>query len=63
MLVIKTRKKAVEIAETGKTAKAVKTIEAVETAGADKNGKKSKGGENPRSNFARVPYIWYFITF
>lgn len=38
-----------------------KTIEIADIAGADKDGKKSKG-KYPE-NLVQVPYIWYFITF
>ena len=50
-----TSEKAVETAETGKTAKAVEIAEAIETVGADKDGKKSKGGYS--ENLTRVLYI------
>lgn len=45
MLVTRIRGKEVEIAEASKIAKGIETVEA------GKNGKESKDGENPRSNF------------
>ena len=54
---------ATSMSVTGTKEGAVKTVEAIEIVGAGKNSKKSKGGENLRSNLARVPCIWYFMTF
>lgn len=38
----------------------VKTTETTKTIGGSKN---SENGEYLQTNFARVPYIWYLITF
>lgn len=62
-LVTGIKEETVETTKTIETAEVIEATEAVEIAGTGKNSEENKGGENPKSNLAQVPYIRYSITF